>query len=171
METIRIKFDEVSNISYGGAKGIQGTYFDFKSGDLEVQRAYVVGTPIVESGIEVTAAVHRKGKWNLIVGWINHTTGETSIQWSGHQLILGFICLIGTSVIWYAVFSSPLKSNVNFQQGFLAQSLLNYLTFVAIAIGTVICVKSFGKAYLWKLAERRLCISWRKNRETNPQIS
>ena len=110
METIRIKFDEVSNISYGGAKGIQGTYFDFKSGDLEVQRAYVVGTPIVESGIEVTAAVHRKGKWNLIVGWINHTTGETSIQWSGHQLILGFICLIGM-VLFFCSFTS--RSNIN----------------------------------------------------------
>lgn len=77
MHLLTIKFDRVFDIVQDPTgKGAYPTIFSFEAAGERYFSVSISGSPRIESGMEVTAALADRGDWRSLVGWKDVQTGQ-----------------------------------------------------------------------------------------------
>jgi hypothetical protein len=95
-------FDVVRIPTHWSQQGDPSTMFSFETEGKKYYGVRVPGHPEVQSGMKVTALLDKQDDWRVVIGWVNHSSGEIARPLIRNQIAFLLMLLLGTWMLWEA---------------------------------------------------------------------
>lgn len=100
MQLVTVRLDRVFDIVDGAHQRKNVTFFGFDYGQVRVFGAHGPGRPDLQAGAVLSAYLRKENDWTTVVGWYNHTTGETVLESGGYEVsFIGITALAAVALL------------------------------------------------------------------------
>ena len=119
MQQVTVTFEQIFDVFRAPSSLLQvrRTAFSFSAGGEVHRHVSVPGRPTLQVGHTITALLRKNGRWDTLVGWVNHDNGEIAKPSTGRTLRRAGVLMLAVGVlvaVVYAVFAvdaNPLSRN------------------------------------------------------------